>query len=181
MPASKRQTSLALTLTGSREKLRLISLDAHEALSEPFMISLDVLARSEIELLPNLGRAASVECLLDGEHLRYFHGVVIDARFSEELAGEGFVYSLTLAPLAHFHAQRKCAQFAVSRLHGGQLAFPCGQKFVIRHRFPHRSGTKAEQVAQAERRQASALRLLLVGRPLSAVVRPLAALHRAGS
>lgn len=105
MPASKRQTSLALTLTGSREKLRLISLDAHEALSEPFMISLDVLARSEIELLPNLGRAASVECLLDGEHLRYFHGVVIDARFSEELAGEGFVYSLTLAPLAHFHAQ----------------------------------------------------------------------------
>lgn len=105
MTASKRQTSLALTLSGSREKLRLISLDAQEALSEPFAISLDVLARSEIELLPNLGRAASVECLLDGEHLRYYHGVVIDARYAEELPGEGFVYNLTLAPLAHFHDQ----------------------------------------------------------------------------
>ncbi len=105
MSASKRQTSLTPTLAESREKLRLISLDAYEALSEPFMVSLDALARSEIELLPNLGRAASIECLLDGEHLRYYNGVVIDARYSEELVGEGFVYRLTLAPLAHFHAQ----------------------------------------------------------------------------
>ena len=105
MAATKRQTSLNLSLSGSRERLRLTQIDAYEGLSEPFMVSLDVLAAEELKLLPNLGKAAAVESLLDGEHQRYFHGVIVDARYAGEMGGNGHLYRMTLAPLAQFHEQ----------------------------------------------------------------------------
>jgi type VI secretion system secreted protein VgrG len=99
----KRQTSLSLKLGG--EKLTLVSLDAHEGMSERFVISLDVLAKVEIKLLDNLGKAASISASLDGELQRYFNGVVIDGRYIEEVHGEGHLYRLTLAPSSYFHEQ----------------------------------------------------------------------------
>ncbi len=105
MSVIKRQTSLNLSLSGSRERLKVVQVDAYEGLSEPFMISIEVLAKDEIKLLPNLGKTAAIDCLLDGDHQRYFHGVIVDARFVGDLHGEGHLYRLTLAPLAQFHEQ----------------------------------------------------------------------------
>lgn len=100
-----RQTSLALRLGGGSQQLKLIRLDAFEALSQNFSITLEVLALDELELLPSLGKPATIESKLDGELLRRFHGIVVDAEFVEEMEGAGFVYRLALAPVAQFHQQ----------------------------------------------------------------------------
>ncbi|MCX7284966.1 MAG: type VI secretion system tip protein TssI/VgrG [Novosphingobium sp.] len=98
-----RQTTLALRLGNGAEQLKLIRLDAFEALSEHFAITLEVISLDEIELLPNLGKTASIESKLDGQVLRHFHGIVVDAEFMEELEDLGFVYRLVLAPAAQIH------------------------------------------------------------------------------
>lgn len=105
MPDNTRDIRLSLTLGGGGEQLKPVRIDAHEGLSQPFAVSVEVLAQVEIELLPNLGKVASIECLIDGERVRYFHGRVIDAAFLAEQAGAGFVYRLTLGPTAHYHEQ----------------------------------------------------------------------------
>ena len=105
MAAAKRQTSLNLSLSGSRERLKVVQVNSREGLSESFLISVEVLAAEEIKLLPNLGKAAAIECLLDGDHQRYFHGIIVDAHYVAEMSGQGHVYRLTLAPLAQFHEQ----------------------------------------------------------------------------
>lgn len=102
---TKRQTSLNLSLAGSRERLQLVYVDAYESLSEAFMITLDVMAKDEISLLPNIGKQAMVECLLDGDHQRYFHGMVVDARYVGGDPADGHFYRLMLAPQAQFHEQ----------------------------------------------------------------------------
>ncbi len=103
----KRQTSLSLKLAGSGggEPLKLVRLDAYEALSEPFMISIDVLSKSEIKLLDNIGKSAGLESLVDGQTQRYFHGVIIDGQFVDDLGGAGLLYRLNLSPASHFHEQ----------------------------------------------------------------------------
>ncbi len=98
-----RQTALALRLGNGSEQLKLIRLDAFEALSQHFAITLEVLSLDEIELLPNLGKEASIESKLDEQVLRYFHGIVVDAEYVDEMAGEGFIYRIVLAPAAQLH------------------------------------------------------------------------------
>lgn len=99
---TQRQTALKLKL-GS-EQLELVRLDASEAMSQHFMISLDILSKlGEIDLLPHLGKPAEVESLLDGEHLRYFHGIVTDGYYVDFIEGTGHIYRLTLHPTAYFH------------------------------------------------------------------------------
>lgn len=100
-----RQTALALRLGNGSEQLKLVRLDAFEALSQHFSITLEVLSLDEIELLPNLGKPASIESKLDGQLLRYFHGIVVDAEYVEEINGAGFVYRLVLAPAGQLHDQ----------------------------------------------------------------------------
>lgn len=100
-----RQTALALRLGNGSEQLKLLRLDAFEALSQHFAITLEVLSLDEIELLPNLGNPAAIESKLDGQLLRHFHGIVVDAEYVEEIAGSGFVYRLVLAPAAQIHDQ----------------------------------------------------------------------------
>lgn len=100
-----RQTALALRLGNGAEQLKLVRLDAFEALSQHFAITLEVLSLDEIELLPNLGKPAAIESKLDGQLLRHFHGIVVDAEYLEEIEGAGFVYRLTLAPAAQLHDQ----------------------------------------------------------------------------
>lgn len=98
-----RQTALALRLGSGSEQFDLVQLDAFEALSQHFAITLEVISLDEIELLPNLGKTASVESKLDGQVLRYFHGIVVDAEYVDEQPGEGFVYRIVLAPAAQIH------------------------------------------------------------------------------
>ena len=100
-----RQTSLSLRLGAGTEQLKLIRLDAFEALSQHFAITLEVLSLDELKLLPSLGKPAAIESRIDGEVVRYFHGIVIDAEFIEEREAAGFVYRLVLAPEAQFHQQ----------------------------------------------------------------------------
>ncbi|OYX96574.1 MAG: hypothetical protein B7Y74_00805, partial [Novosphingobium sp. 35-62-5] len=100
-----RQTALALRLGNGAEQLKLVRLDAFEALSQNFAITLEVLSLDEIELLPNLGKPAAIESKLDGQLLRHFHGIVVDAEYVEEINGAGFVYRLVLAPAAQLHDQ----------------------------------------------------------------------------
>lgn len=69
------------------------------------MISIDVISKEELKLLPNLGKAAAIECLLDGDHQRYFNGVIVDARYVGEMQGDGHLYRMTLAPRSQFHEQ----------------------------------------------------------------------------
>ena len=103
---TERQTNLMLRLGGGqREQLKLVNIDAVEALSEPFHFTLDVLALTELVLLDMLGKPAGVSSMLDGQALRHFHGLVIDARYIEEIENAGFLYRLTLAPSSHFHTQ----------------------------------------------------------------------------
>jgi type VI secretion system secreted protein VgrG len=100
--SATRQTSLTLRLGDGAEQLRLIRLDAFEALSQNFGITIEVLSLGELELLPAIGKPAAIESTVDGEHHRWFHGLVSDAEFLETMQGLGYVYRLTLAPAAHF-------------------------------------------------------------------------------
>lgn len=103
MPESpNRQTSLSLRLGDGKDQLKLIRLDAFEGMSQHFSITLEVLSLTELELLPAIGRPAVIESRLDGEHHRWFHGMVSDAEFLEQMHGKGYVYRLSLAPAAHF-------------------------------------------------------------------------------
>ena len=101
----QRQTSLTLRLGDGADQLRLIRLDAFEALSQNFSVTLEVLSLGELELLPALGKPAAIESTVDGEHQRWFHGLVSDAEFLEAMQSSGYVYRLTLAPTAHFVEQ----------------------------------------------------------------------------
>ena len=133
MASIKRQTSLNLSLAGSRERLRLVQIDAYEGLSEAFMVTLDVLAKEELKLLPNLGKPAAIECLLDGEHQRYFHGVIVDARYVGGEHGGGHLYRMALAPLAQFHEQG--SNF---RIYQNQTVIAIVEEVLGRCRIPHK-------------------------------------------
>lgn len=100
--SAQRQTSLTLRLGDGKEQLRLIRLDAFEGMSQNFGVTLEVLSLGELELLPAIGKPAAIESKIDGEHQRWFHGLVSDAEFIETMQGSGYVYRLTLAPSAHF-------------------------------------------------------------------------------
>lgn len=67
---------------------------------------MDVLSTlGEIKLLPYLGKSVTVESQLDGVHQRYFHGIISDAHFLEDLDAKQFLYRFMLSPRAHFHEQ----------------------------------------------------------------------------
>ena len=65
-----RQTSLNIDLGG--EQVLLQRIEAVEALSTPFLITLDIISElGEIDLLPHLGKPASVSISQDEELQRY--------------------------------------------------------------------------------------------------------------
>lgn len=100
----KRQ--IKLTLESGEDQLLPVRLDAFEAMSLPFKVSLDILSTlGEIKLLPYLGKSVTVESQLDGVHQRYFHGIISDAHFLDDLDGKQFLYRFILSPRAHFHEQ----------------------------------------------------------------------------
>lgn len=100
-----------LTLDLGSEQFDLVGLNASEGLSQPFFIVIDVISKlGSFDLLPHLGKPATVESLADGSHMRYFHGIITDGQLVGEAAtgigrsGEGeYHYRLTLQPMAHLH------------------------------------------------------------------------------
>lgn len=106
----ERETKLTLRL--GDEQFDLLSLNASEGLSQPFLIVIDVLSQlGAFDLMPHLGSEAIVESLRDGEHMRYFHGIVTDGQLVGEATtgtqmwSEGaHQYRLTLRPKAYFHS-----------------------------------------------------------------------------
>lgn len=105
MAEGNRDLTLSLTLGQGSEQLKPIRIDAHEGLSQPFRVTIDVIAQGTVPLLPNIGKPAAIDCRIDGRSMRKFHGLVIDASYVDEIKGTGFVYRLTLGPSSHFHEQ----------------------------------------------------------------------------
>ena len=104
--ADNRRTGLTVDIRDEAgQQLNLISIDATEAISSHFRIKLDVVSLAELDLLENLGKPATVRCDLENDLARYFHGILSNAQFVDEVQGEGFRYSLTLVPNAYFHQQ----------------------------------------------------------------------------
>jgi len=106
---SNRQTQLKIELGG--EQVEIERIRATEALSEPFHIALDLIAEhEEIDLLPHLGKLATITLREDDAHRRYFTGLPVDGAFIKETT-EGFHYRLTLVPWTWFMTQN--SQFAI--------------------------------------------------------------------
>jgi type VI secretion system secreted protein VgrG len=102
----KRQTTLSLKIGGpGGPKPELVRLMADEGLSRPFAISLDVMSKSDIKLLDNLGLPAVIECSIDGQAVRHFHGIVTDGSYIEHMHDGHEMYRLTLSPATWFHEQ----------------------------------------------------------------------------
>ena len=97
---SGRQTSLSIDLGG--EQVLLERIEAVEALSTPFLITLEIISElGEIDLLPHLGKPASVSISQDQELQRHFHGLATEAEFTTETSS-GFHYRLVLRPWTYF-------------------------------------------------------------------------------
>jgi type VI secretion system secreted protein VgrG len=106
MPSgSERQTQLSINLGG--EQVKLVRLEATEALGQPFYISVDIVATlGEIDLLPHLGKPAAISVSEDDEVLRHFHGIIVESEFLSEESG-GFQYRLTLRPKTYLIEQNR--------------------------------------------------------------------------
>lgn len=101
---AKREIGLSLTLKSDEsERLGAVRLEATEGLSRPFAVSLDVHATQDVDLLPNLGLPAAIECRFEGEPVRHYHGVLAEARFLDVVDEDLYLYRLTLVPAAHHH------------------------------------------------------------------------------
>ena len=78
---------LVLTLGAGSDQLKPIRIDAHEGLSQPFRVTVDVIAQGPIDLLKNIGKPAAINCRIDEESTRRFHGLVIDSNYVDEIKG----------------------------------------------------------------------------------------------
>lgn len=77
-------------------------VEANETLSRPFEIRLDIISpERELDLLPHLGRPATIKLLRDGEFERYFNGMITESLYLHR-SNEGFHYRLFLRPWTHF-------------------------------------------------------------------------------
>lgn len=103
----QRQSTIALELaTDSAQQIELIRFESHEELSSHFHATVDISTLTEIELLPNLGLTAKIELICEGEHARYFHGVIVDAA-AVDLESYPMFYRLTLAPALYLHQRNR--------------------------------------------------------------------------
>jgi len=100
------EREIELKIDAGLEKVLIIRVNASESLSQHFHITLDVRSKlGEVNWLPHLGKPAVITVKEDGELLRHFHGIVVDAYFTEYIEEYGFVYRLTLRPKAFLHEQ----------------------------------------------------------------------------
>ncbi len=100
MTSEFREAKLTAGLGG--EQVEFITLTASESLSEPFRIEVQISATlGEIDFAPHLGENVAVALFEDTDEVRHFNGNLVEANHLQE-DGEGFLYSLVLAPFTHF-------------------------------------------------------------------------------
>lgn len=105
MVGESRQSSLSIDLGG--EQVVLERIEAVEALSSPFIFTVDIISPlGELELLPHLGKPACVTISEDEERQRCFHGLATEAEFTRESAS-GFHYRIVLRPWTYFLSQNR--------------------------------------------------------------------------
>lgn len=99
--ASARTTTIQLQVGSA--KLRLAGFEVVERLSQPFVITAQVISPlGEIDFLPHLGKPASIEvAMTDGSHARYFHALLFEAEMIEQIES-GVYYQLILRPWLHY-------------------------------------------------------------------------------
>ena len=103
---SERQSKLTIDLGG--EQIALVRLESVESLSQPFHVSVDMLATlGEVNLLPHLGKPAAISISEDETFLRYFHGILVDGEFLGDMEGDGYLYRLVLRPKAYLFEQNR--------------------------------------------------------------------------
>ena len=99
-----RQATMSIALGGAKFKLE--RFEAVERLSQPFEIKVEGFSADEIDFLPHLGKAASIDVGDLQGHVRYFHGLVIESELIEaDIAGSH--YRLTLRPWLHLLEHNK--------------------------------------------------------------------------
>jgi type VI secretion system secreted protein VgrG len=105
MVAASRQISLAIDLGG--EQIQIERAEVIESLGRPFVISLDLFATlGEIDLLPHLGKAATISVYEDDFFMRYFHGIVVEGEYLSERT-EGFHYRIVMRPWTFLLSQNR--------------------------------------------------------------------------
>lgn len=91
-----RQLRLKIDLGG--EQVDIVRLTGAEELGKPFSLTVQIASPlGELDLLPHLTKPVAVSCFEDDEFLRYFHGILVEARMVRERT-IGFIYDLTVMP-----------------------------------------------------------------------------------
>ena len=102
---AKRQLSLAIDLGG--EQIELERVEAIEALGRPFLITVDLFASlGELNLMPHLGKSATIRVAEDDVEMRFFHGMLVEGDYLS-LQPEGHHYRLTLRPWTFLLSQNR--------------------------------------------------------------------------
>jgi type VI secretion system secreted protein VgrG len=101
----QRQTKLDIDLGG--EQIKVLRVEATEALGRPFAMSVDFLAPlGEIDLLPHMGKPAGITVFHEDALMRYFHGIVVEGEYLAEQFN-GFHYRLSLRPWTYLMSRTK--------------------------------------------------------------------------
>lgn len=102
---TQRQTTLDIDLGG--EQIKVLRVEATEALGRPFAMSVDFLAPlGEIDLLPHMGKPAAIAVFQEDVLMRHFHGIVVEGEFLAEQYN-GFHYRLSLRPWTYLMSRNK--------------------------------------------------------------------------
>ncbi len=105
MASEFRDISMSVNLGG--EQVEYVAMSAHEELSNPFEIDVQIVATlSEIDLVPHVGKPVSIAVSEGFDVVRHFNGLLVQATHVRE-DGDGFHYSLSLRPFTHFMSSRR--------------------------------------------------------------------------
>lgn len=100
MTSEFRETKLYIELGG--EQVEFVGMQAHEALSEPFNVNLQIVSTlKELDLIPHLGEEISLTLSENDKPVRNFHGILTEGTYLYE-DGDGFHYNLKVRPFTHF-------------------------------------------------------------------------------
>ncbi len=100
-----RQTKLSIDL--GKEQVSLRRVDASEELGRPFSIMVEIVAEhGEIDLLPHLGKPATITLSEEGEFMRYFNGIIVEGEYLA-MRHDGDHYRLLLRPWTHLMAHTR--------------------------------------------------------------------------
>jgi type VI secretion system secreted protein VgrG len=100
-----RQTSLTIDLGGEQVKVRRV--EASETLGRPFSIVIDLVAPlGPIDILPHLGKPASITVYQDDKLMRHYHGIVVEGAYVSE-RDDGHSYRIWLRPWTYLASQNR--------------------------------------------------------------------------